>query len=182
MDTKRFSCALMCPALFPAYIRNPPKIKVVAEVDSDKIAFVSSPPGGQARTIAGELIGNVSKVIIQHLSVNSQRLEVLRKSLFRIPVVAAALFIYFMLQSRLAPSRDLVYYILIALVAAACVSGPLFFLLNGGLTIKNDAVRFHFTPLKKGKPFYLEVEPAQELEIRQAFLSAGLKLEENLSK
>lgn len=178
MDTpKRFSCTVMHPGRFPAYFLdplNPPKIKVIAEIDTDKLSFISSPSSGQAKTLASEPFGNISNVTIQHLSIGAQRLELLRKSLIRYVVVATLLFIYmFVFQSR-----DFGYSILIAL-AGAIVSGPLFFLFNGGFSVKNDVIRFHFTPVKRGKAFYLEIEPTHKLELQQALLSAGLKLEEN---
>lgn len=148
----------------------------MAEIDADKISFISPPSGGRDKVLGSEAFGNISHVTPQHLSVGSQRIEILQKSLGRIIAVAALLFLC-QIQYHLSQPQELIYIVFIALTVATCVSGPLFFLFNGGLTIKDDVDRFYFTLLKQGKPFYIEIEPAHESEIHQALLSAGLGFE-----
>ena len=40
-------------------------------------------------------------------------------------------------------------------------------------------VRFHFTPLKHGKAFYLEIAPEHKVPVRQVLLSARIALEDD---
>jgi hypothetical protein len=65
-------------------------------------------------------------------------------------------------------------YAALAALAVACFIGPLTFLLNGGLGRKQDLVRFYFKSTEVGRPFYLEVLPAEEPALRQALIAAGL--------
>jgi len=177
MDTKRFSCTVMHPDLSPFNLLDPfnvLRIKLIAELDTDKLSLITS--RGKAKTLISVPFGNTSHVTIQHLSVSSQRLERFRQSLTRLIVLAVVMFIYILLSHSRQP-RDVGYYILVTLAGVGLIS-PLFLLSSGGFTLKNDVVRFHFTPLKEGKPFYLEVEPANEPDIHQMLLSAGLKFKE----
>lgn len=172
MDTPgSFPCILMHPGLFPGFfldLFNPPRTKVVAEIDADTLSFVS-----HKKSVPLTSIENVS---IKRLSAGSQRLEILGKTLVRILVLTAFLSLC-QLGSISRYSQPPVYSILIALAVATVLGGPLFFLRNGGFKIKSSVVRFHFKPLRDDKPFYLEVEPEHEAGLSQILLSAGLKFE-----
>ena len=172
MDTpRRFACILMHPGLFPGLLldfANPPRTKVTAEIDSEKLSFLP-----QNKTVSLASIGSVA---IQHLSARSQLLEILRKTMIRILMLTAFLSIC-QVASSLGQSLGPIFSILIALAVATILSGPLFFLRNGGLEIKDAVVRFQFIPLGHAKPFYLEVEPAQEDDVSRTLGHAGLELE-----
>ena len=140
---KRIPCTLMHPGLFPAFPHNPPRIRVTVEIGSGKLSFVSS-SGGQDRTLASEPIGNIGNVTIRQLSENAQGLEILKKGLLRAAVVGAAGLIFLLCRSY-----SLGFGLLIGL-ALAGASDALSFLLNGGLAIKDDVVRFCFVPLEHG--------------------------------
>jgi hypothetical protein len=177
----RFACTVVHPGRFPPVITdpfNPLRVKLYAEIDTEKVSLISMPANGKEKILANEPFMNIREVIVKHLSGNDQRLEIIRKSLVRISIVVVVLFIC-QIQSHLSEPLDFGYYLSIALLAAVFVSGPLFFVFHGGLSIKNDVVRFLFTPLERGKSFYLEVDATQESHIRQALLSANVKIEED---
>jgi hypothetical protein len=165
-----FAGVLMHPGLFPGLLldfANPPRTKVSAEIHSDKLSFLP-----HNRSVP---FGDIDSVIVQHLSAQSQLGELLQKTVVRIFILAAFLAIC-QLGSSLGQSSGPLLSILIALAVATVVSGPLFFVRNGGLEIKGDVVRFRFLPTKQAKAFYLEVGPTQERAVSQALLSVGLRL------
>lgn len=181
MDSaNRFPCILMHPGRFPATLLdpfNPPRIKLIVEIGPGKVSFSFAGSSNQAKTLISETFDKVQSVNVQPLSAGSRRLEILRKSLGRVLLVAAVLFVYLFI-SHLQQARDLIYTMLIALAAAVLVSGPLFFVFNGGLSSNTDVVRFHFNPLPPRKPFYLEVDSGSAAHLRQALISAGAKFEQ----
>jgi hypothetical protein len=170
----KISCTVMHPKLFPAYFLdpfNPQRIKVIVEIDTDKLSFLSLLSSGKSRSRGNVLITSVRSVVIQNLSKNAQRLEILKRSLTRYLFIAVLISIYLFLFQ----SAPLFMGIFIAL-ACAIVWVPLYFLFDGGFTVK-EVVRFLFTPVDLEKSFYLEVEQGQEKEVQQALLSAGLNFD-----
>jgi hypothetical protein len=173
----KISCTVMHPKMFPAYFLdpfNPQRVKVMIEIDTDKLSFLSLPSSGQSKSLGSVLIDTVRSVVIQKLSINAQRLEILKKSLLRYFFIAALFSIYLFVFK----SSPLFTGIFIALVGASVIV-PLYFLSQGGFTIKNEVVRFLFTPVGLEKSFYLEVEQGHEKEVQQALLSAGLNFDGN---
>ena len=162
----------MHPKLFPAFFLdpfNPQRIKVIIEIDTEKLSFISLTPRGQSKFRGSVLIDSIRSIEIQNLSINAQRLEILKKSLLRYFFIAALISIY-MFLFKSAPLFMGIYNALIF----AIVLFPLFFLSDGGFSVKNEVVRFLFTPVDLKKPFYIEVEQGLEKEVQQALLTAGL--------
>jgi hypothetical protein len=169
----KISCTVMHPKLFPAYFLdpfNPQRINAIVEIDTDKLSFLSLPSIGKSRLPGNVPLDNVHHVAIQNLSVKAQRLEILRKSLIRYLVLSTVFSIYLFLFK----SAPLFTGTIIALTAAIIIL-PLNFLFNGGFAVKNEVVRFLFTPIEPGKSFYLEVEQGYEPELQKALLTFGLK-------
>jgi hypothetical protein len=178
MDTTpSFPCTLMYPALFPAFPLNPPKLKVMVTINPDNLTFVSVGPG---KTVASEPYGNIQNAVIDHVSPETQMLEIFRKSLVRI-IIVAAVFFFYMVYTHLRDPYSPVYYLLIALVGAG-VSGALFFTLNGGLTAWHSIIRVVFTPVEHRKKFYFEIKPEDEIAIQEALRTAGINLVGESSK
>ena len=176
MDTLiRFSCIILHPGLFPPFFThpfNPPRTKVQIEITPEKLSVLSAPGWREARVIGNEPLVKFDHVTIQHLSANGRRLEILRHSLGRMALIGAIALAYFFLR------YDLGLGLLGGLICAG-VSGLLFFMVNGGLTVRHAAVRYYFDPRHDGKKFYLEIEPSQEQEVHQALLAAGLRIQES---
>lgn len=173
----KISCTVMHPKLFPAYFLdpfNPQRIKVIVEIDTDKLSFLSLRSIGKSRLLGIVPFDNVHNVAIQNLSVKAQRLEILKKSLFRYFFLSAVLSIYlFLFQS--VP----LFTSTIMILTVSPIMFPLNFLFNGGFAVKNEVARFLFTPIKLEKSFYLEVEQGYETELQKALLTAGLKFAED---
>ena len=174
MDTPRtFLCTVMHPRLFPAPITdpfNPLRVKMLVEVGAEDLIIRASAPIAKGKVMWTEPLTGIGRVAVERMAGSAQRLEILRRSLLRMALVGGITLAYTLLFR----SYPLGYDVLMALAVAGFV-GLLNFLLNGGLGRKQDVVRFHFIPAEGGRLFYLEVLPAEELDLRQALLSAGLK-------
>ena len=174
MDTPdKFFCTVVHPGLFPAPITdpfNPLRVKLVVEVGKDGLSFLSSPVNGQPKVLGSEPIGQIVGDTPCHLSPNKQRLEVFQRSLLRMGMVMAMFFLYGLFFRPYGP-----FYAFLLGLAGAFLSGPLFFIFNGGLSAREEIIRFQFHPVKTGRSFYLDVEPALESVFRQALNSAGIK-------
>lgn len=168
---KTFLCTVMHPRVFPAPITdpgNPLRVEMLVEVGSEDLIIRASAPRAKGKEMGREPWDKVARVTIERLAGRGQRLEILRRSLVRMALVGGIV-LAFMLLFRLYP----LHYAVLGALAVAGVIGPLNFLLSGGLARKKDVVRFHFIPAGGGRPFYLEVLPAEEPELHQALLSAG---------
>lgn len=177
MDTHdTFLCTVMHPRLFPAPIidpGNPLRVKVLVQVGADELIVRASAPSAEGKVLGSEPWTKIGGVTIERLTGSTRRLEIMRRSLLRMALVGGIALVFFLFFR----SFPLHYAVLGALAIAAFV-GPLNFLLNGGLGRKQDAVRFYFMPAEGGRRFYLEVLPAEEPELHQALLSAGLSVKD----
>ena len=168
---RRFSCIFLMKATFPPLLpNNPIKIKVTAEIDPEKLSFISVGPG---KTVAIQPLAKIGSVTVQPVSANAQRLEVFLISMARLGVIAVLLFIWTLCKNSSEP-MDISYYVLVMLGAIILVL-PLSLLLSGILASRHDILRFQFNSLKNNKLLSIEVEPRQESEVRQALVSAGLQ-------
>ena len=176
MDTSRMLlCTVVHPKLFPGPITdpgNPLRVKMLVEVGAEDLIIRASATSANGKIMGTEPLAKIEQVTIEHLAGSEQRIEIMRRSLLRMAIVGGIILV-FELFIRAFP---LGISVLIALVVASII-GPLNFLLNGGLGGKQDVVRFHFIPSDHGRTFYLEVPSAQESELHQALLAAGLNLE-----
>jgi hypothetical protein len=177
MDTSRmYLCTVVHPRLFPGPITdpgNPLRVKMLVEIGAEDLIIRASAARANGKIMGTEPLAKIEQVAIEHLAGSAQRIEIMRRSLLRMAIVGGIVLV-FTLFIRAFP---LGISILVAMVVAAII-GPLNFLLNGGLGGKQDVVRFHFTPSENSRTFYLEVPAAQEPELHQALLAAGLNLEE----
>jgi hypothetical protein len=174
--SRMFLCTVVHPRLFPGPITdpgNPLRVKMLVEMNAEDLIIRASAASAKGKIMGTEPLAKLDRVTIERLSGSAQRIEILRRSLLRMALVAGIVLV-FALFVRAYP---LGISALIALAVAAFI-GPLNFLLNGGLGGKQDVVRFHFTLSEQSRTFYLEVPPAQESELHQALLAAGLNLEE----
>jgi hypothetical protein len=171
-----FLCTVVHPRLFPGPITdpgNPLRVKMLVEISAEDLIIRASAASAKGKIMGTEPLGKIDRVTIERLGGSAQRIEILRRSLLRMALVGGIVLV-FALFIRAYP---LGISALLALAVAAFI-GLLNFLLNGGLGGKQDVVRFHFTPSEHRHTFYLEVLPAQEPELHQALLAAGLNLEE----
>jgi len=172
-SSETVSCKVEHPGVFPPFFLDPfdpPKVETTIQISAGTLAFLSANSGDDIRVLGSERLTNFAPLMVEHVTGSAQRLEVLNKSLRRMALVASLAFAYFLIFRP--------YGLGVAFLAglgAATVVGPLNFLLRGGLAPKTDVVRFHFTPLDKGKPFYLETELANEAEILATLVAAGLR-------
>ena len=176
MDTSgKFSCTFLMKQTFPPFLPNLPiKIKATAEIDAKEISFVAIGPG---KTVASQPLANIDRVMVQPVSVGAQRIEILVTTLARLGVMAVLFFLWTIFSNASNPVDYLPYYVLVILIALFLIL-PLSLLLSGILSSKQDVLRFHFNSPLNEKLLRIEVEPAQESEVRQALLSAGLKFGE----
>lgn len=177
METsKMFACTIMHPKLFPGLITdpgNPLRVQMLVEVGAEGLIIRAPAPSAKGKVMGSEPLAGIGRVIIERLNGSAQRLEIMRRSLKRMALVGGIVLGFALFVRAYPPGIS----ILMALAVAAFI-GPLNFLLNGGLARKQDTVRFHFFPTEDGRPFYLEVLPAKELELHAALLDAGLRLED----
>ena len=174
--SKPFACTIMHPKLFPGPITdpgNPLRVGMLVEVGAQDLIIRAPAPRAKGKIMGTEPLAGIGRVAIERLAGSAQRMEILRRSLSRMALVGGIVLV-FALFVRTYPVG---ISVLMALALAA-FTGPLDFLLNGGLTRKQAVVRFHFMPSKGGRPFYLEVLPTAEEDLRQALLAAGLHAED----
>jgi hypothetical protein len=173
-----FSCKVEHPGVFPSVFFldpfEPLKVKTTVRISAHTLYFLSS-NSEEDRILGRENFVDLGPVAIKHITGGEQRLEVLYKSLRRMALVASLAFAFFLIFRPYGVGVSV-----LAGLAAAAVVGPLHFLLRGGLVPRDEVVRFHFTPLEKGKPFYLETELAKEAEILAALVAGGLRFDEQL--
>ena len=177
MDTQQtFLCMIMHPKLFPGPITdpgNPLRVGMLVEVGAQELIIRAPAPRAKRKIMGTEPLAGIGRVSIEHLAGSAQRIEILRRSLLRMALVGGIV-LAFALFVRAYPVG---ISVLMALALAA-FTGPLNFLLNGGLARKQAVVRFHFVLSDGGRPFYLEVLPSAEEDLRQALLAAGLHPED----
>ncbi len=177
MDTPRtFLCTVMHPGLFPGPIIDlgrPLRVKMLVEVGTEDLIIRASAPIAKGKVMGTESLSKIGRVTIERVTGSAQRIEILRRSLWRMVLVGGIVLAYTLLFR----SYPLRYDALMALAVAAFI-GPLNFLLDGGLGRKPDVVRFHFMPTESGRPFYLEVLSAEQQELHEALLAAGLSPED----
>ena len=177
MDTQRtFLCMIMHPRLFPGVLTdpgNPLRVQQLVEVGARELV-IRAPASRPAGKIMGtEPLAGIGQVTVEHLAGSTQRIEILRRSLWRMVLVGGIVLAYTLFFQ----SYPLHYAVLSALAVAGFVV-PLNFLLNGGLGRQRGVVRFHFFPTGEGRPFYLEVPPTREQELHEALSAAGLRPED----
>lgn len=174
--SKMFACTIMHPKLFPGPITdpgNPLRVQMLVEVGAEGLIIRAPASNAKDRVLGREPLDGIDRISIERLDGGAQRQEILRRSLIRMALVGGVMLGFALFVRAYPPGIS----ILMAVAVAAFV-GPLNFLLNGGLARKQDIVRFHFFPTEDGRPFYLEVLPANELELHAALLGAGLRLED----
>jgi len=172
-NTVRFPCTIVHTGLFPTPLLdpfNPLKVKIVVEVSSDKLSFLASK--NQDKVLGSQPTAKITHSSVQLLTANQRRFEVFQRTLVRMALVAAIVFLWTLFIQHYGLSLSL----FIALILA-CFVGPLNFMMNGGLTIKGDLFRFQFISEETEKRFYLDLAPKYGLEFRQALRSASLRFE-----
>lgn len=180
MDTSRpFLCTVMHPRLLPAppmTSGGPLRVKLLVEIAPQELIIRASAPSAKGKIIGTEPWPKIERVTVEPLQGSAQRLEILRRSLWRMALVGGGLLVFGLVVRA--------YPIEISLLMALIVggfTGALNFLLNGGFGSKQDVVRIHFTLAERGQPFYLEVSTEQEWDVRQALRGVGLHLEDSES-
>ena len=177
MDTPRtFLCTVMHPRLFPGPITDPGhplRVKMLVEVGAEGLIIRASAASAKGKIMGTEPLAGIRRVTLERLAGSAQRIEILRRSLWRMALVGGVVLIFALFVRAYPPGLS----ILMALAVAAFI-GPLNFLLNGGLGRKQDAVRIHFFPTGAGRSFYLEVPPAGEQELQDALFAAGLRFKD----
>jgi hypothetical protein len=171
---KMFLCTIVHPSLFPGPITdpgNPLKVKMLIEISAEELKIRAPAARANGKIMGTEPLAKIERVTVQRLDGNTQRIEIMRRSLIRMAVIGSII-LAFMLFIRAYPPG---FSILAALTVAA-FTGALNFILNGGLGVKRDVTRFFFTLSEHGRPFHLEVPRDQEPVLHQALLAAGLNI------
>jgi hypothetical protein len=173
----RIPCTIMHPKLFPPFFLfplRPSRSKVFVEIDLCKLSFLSTLSSGESKSRGSVTIDSISSVAVENLSLNAQRVEILRNVFLSNLLLAAFLSLYLFVFK----SAPLFMAVIISLISAM-VFLPLSFLFDGGFTVKSEVVRFIFTPVDLEKTFYLEVAKGCEAELQQALLVASLQFTED---
>lgn len=173
-----FSCIMKNPNLFPAFPINPPKFKFIVEIDTDKLVFFSSRTGGQSKYRGNALLENIDHVMIQHLSIQDQKIDTLKNTTIEQLTLITRVFIILCITQFFDLSFTVLLYGLSGILVYAFVLGLIKFLFRIGFKIKSEIIRFHFTSHENGKPFYMEVTQAEEANVHQLLLSTGLEFKE----
>jgi hypothetical protein len=170
----KFPCTIVNTGLFHTPLLdpfNPLKVKIVVEISNAKLTFLAATR--LEKVLGSEPTAKISLRSIRMLTANHRRLEAFQRTLIRMGLVAAITFLWVLFIQRYGLRLSLT----IALITA-CFIGPLTYLLNGGFSVKGNIFRFDFIREETGKPFYLDVAPEIEPELRQALRSVGLRAEE----
>lgn len=177
MDTSSmFPCIVVHTKLFPGPITdpgNPLKVPMLIEIGAEEVIILASAASANGKIMGAEPFASFERVTVAHLTGGAQINEIMRRSLLRMAIMGGIALV-FMLIVRGFP---LGISILAAVIVAAIV-GSLNFLLNGGLEVKQDVVRFYFEPSTHDHTFYLEVPSTKESGLHQTLLAAGLTLVE----
>ncbi len=173
METSiQFPCIYLMKATFPPLVPNTPvKIKATAEIDAEKISFISIGPG---KTMASQPLTKIGSVTARSVSANAQRLEIFLTSLARAAVFAVLIFIWTVCRNASEP-MDVTYYVLVVLGGVILIF-PFSLLLSGILASRHDVLRFIFSSPHGDKLLSIEVDPRRGPEVRRALVSAGLQL------
>ena len=178
--TYKFPCSVVNPRVFPAPLLTwggPYKVKVNVEIGDDNLSFLSHEKNVQSKVLGSESYDKISTVDPRLLSKLDQLKEVVIRSLTHMGIIGVIAFLYLLFLRR--------YVLNIAILGGgfcALIAGALFFLFNGGVSIKTEIYRFYFYPKDESKPFYLELEASCETELLQALKSIGLKIGEGDEK